>query len=107
MKIGLPYSDLYRVPERIVTAIHEKQSDYQIDVANHADYFDFHLRLYLIGKHKTLHRVMYENRIFRTFHSSEAGRQITDIFNMLEEEILEKEYYELMKNLLHAKKSCI
>jgi len=99
-----PYKDLYRMPHRLELSMGNKESEEEKNIANYSDYFEFHLRFYIIGVRKTLHRVCSESKDFKEFNSIRAEIEINRIFDMIENEILEKEYYELMKKLIHAKK---
>lgn len=99
-----PYKDLYRMPNRLYFSVKNKESEEEKDIANYSDYFEYHLRFYIIGVRKTLHRVCSETKDFKEFNPIRAEIEINRIFDMIENEILKKEYYELMKKLIHAKK---
>jgi hypothetical protein len=64
--------------------------------ANHADYFEFHLRRYTVGKTKTMHRVFAEVRQFLDFDPERAQSFIPILIDRVEQTILLNEWYELM-----------
>lgn len=64
--------------------------------ANHADYFEFHLRRYIVGKTKTMHRVFAEVRQFLAFDLQGAQSFIPILIDRVEQTILLNEWYELM-----------
>ena len=72
--------------------------------ANHADYFEYHLRRYVVGKTQTMHRVFAEIRQFRAFNTESASVFIPILIDRVEETIFLNEWYELMPRFERAKK---
>ena len=72
--------------------------------ANHADYFEFHLRRFIVGKTTTMHRVFVEVRQFLAFDSERAQTFIPILIDRVEQTILLNEWYELMPRYELAKR---
>ncbi|MBC7568869.1 MAG: hypothetical protein H7319_03930 [Spirosoma sp.] len=75
--------------------------------ANHAHYFEHHLRRYIVGKTKTLHRVFSEVRQFRAFDEDRADIFIPILIDRVEETIWLNEWYELMPCYEQAKQKVL
>lgn len=67
------------------------------------DYFEFHYRHYLSGMHQTLHRVMLEFRYMKSSNGFDK-EIIFSILQVIENDVLELELYELMPRHIKAKK---
>ena len=71
--------------------------------ANYADYFEFHLRRYIAGETKTMHRVFMEIRAFLAFDLDSAQIFIPSLIDRVEQTIMMNEWYELMPRWEQAK----
>ncbi|AUD07021.1 hypothetical protein [Spirosoma pollinicola] len=73
-----------------------------LNILNSADYVEFHLRMYLLGEPKTLYRVFREIRFFINMDHNAAHHFITYSMEVLKQEILSHEWYELMPRMDYA-----
>jgi hypothetical protein len=92
-------------PPRLKKAIENNLSEDERDLANGLDFLDFHVRLYISGSWKTLHRVYYELR----YQSRSKGTlsDIEQVFNEIEDYLLKHEIYELMSRFNVVKEKSI
>lgn len=75
-----------------------------LDQLDATDLFEFYLRLYLVGRHKTLRAVRREVRIFAQQYPNGAHHLINFSMENMRRSLLGLEWYELMPRLKHAKK---
>lgn len=74
-------------------------SEYLKDSLNRLDFFEFHYRRYLLGWHKTLHRVLHEVRSFNNCSPEAAQDLINYSLSNIKATILKEEWFELMPKL--------
>lgn len=74
-----------------------------LDQLNATDLFDFYLRLYLSGRHKTLQAVLREVRAFVAGAPTEAPYLINYSLSQTRQHLLTLEWYELLPRLETAR----
>lgn len=90
-------------PGYLISEIEAGNSEYDQTVANYADFFEFWLRRYVASQSKTLHRLFIEVRAFMAFDEEQAGLLIPLLMGVVEETLLQNEWYELVPRLEAAR----
>lgn len=89
-------------PERLSKAMDKGEPDSVIDTANHTDFFEVRLRLYIAGFRKTLHQTFDEVRAFQRHNPVVAAGMIRLVIIQIRRDFIKKEWYELIPRLDRA-----
>lgn len=82
-----------------------RESD--VCLLNITDYFEFHLRRYLLGYPKTLHRVFMEVRLLISADTYASVHLVCFSINSVRQVLLKNEWYELLIRLQAAEKKIL
>lgn len=104
--VGATTLDPARVKEFLQTpphyhqwGVHQQLNQTALDQLNATDLFEFYLRQYLSGRHKTLNAVLREVRSFRDQDPLNASYYVGYSLDLMHQQLLALEWYELMARL--------
>ena len=78
-----------------------------LDQLNATDLFEFYLRFYVTGRHKTLQAVLREVRVFAQTYANAAHHLIVYSLEDTRQQLLTLEWYELLPRLEFARERAL